>query len=71
MKNKMKAEMLKVLKEVVTNLNHQVGIMTANSERDMCPLGLSRALKSHIAGINQEIDALESLINKLQEPIKG
>lgn len=67
MKNKTKAEMIKVLKEVVTNLHSHVEIMTMNSECDMCPVGLSRALTSHIAGINQEIDALGSLINKLQE----
>lgn len=67
MKNKMKAEMLKVLKEVVTNLKRHVEIMNLNSECDLCPLGLRRALISHIAGINHEIDALESLINKLQE----
>ena len=67
MKNKAKAEMIKVLKEVVTNLHCHVEIMAMNSECDMCPVGLSRALTSHISGINQEIDALGSLINKLQE----
>lgn len=67
MKKKEKAEIIKILKEVVTNLHSHVEIMVMNSECDMCPVGLSRALTSHIAGINQEIDALGSLINKLQE----